>query len=69
MRNDYFIVSHTNCESLNQIVYFKLRKHNNWLEKYVKTTMKILDKTKHKMVMSMYTTYHKLSGYLCDCIK
>ena len=47
----------------------KLRKHNNWPENYVKTTMKTLDKTKHKMVMSMYATYHKLSGYLCDCIK
>ena len=57
--NDYFIISHTNCESLNQIVYFKLGKHNNWPKNYVKTTMKILDKTKHKMIMSMYATYHK----------
>ena len=34
------IVSDTNCESLNQIAYFKLGKHNNWPENYVKTTMK-----------------------------
>ena len=42
------IVPHTNCESLNQIAYFKLGKHSNWPENYVKTTMKILNKTTHK---------------------